>query len=256
MKSNINPFIHLHVQPFQIQEKGADQQAIAFIQTNDKNKSGGLDDQELVDAGGLLGQQKIMTPQEMERLRLLFPSIAGSDELSAMELTQARLVMDNTIRGGDGIITDDETQAFEQNLLANIQGRPEMGQAINYNNLFQFGEGAGVHDKLAPSAIEKQDALQYNIVAGEDKKSTVQLMIEHDEILSGLMAIIEKMNDDGAGLSNFNMGGGAALGPDPGGLVAALGQKLGGMLEQTAIKQAPKPDGLMSLLPTSPSQGF
>jgi hypothetical protein len=41
MKSNINPISHLHVQQaFQIQENAADQQAIAFIQTNDKNKNG------------------------------------------------------------------------------------------------------------------------------------------------------------------------------------------------------------------------
>jgi hypothetical protein len=254
MKSNINPFSHLHLQPFQIQENGADQQAIAFIQANDTDRSGGLNPKELIDAGGLLGQQQGMTPQEMERLKLLFPSIAGSDELSAMELTQARLVMDNTIKGGDGKITTEEQQAFEQNLLQNIQGRPKMGQAINYNNLFQFGEGAGVHGKLAPSAIEKQDGVQYNVVAGEDKKSTAQLMIEHDEILSRLMAIVENMNDDGAGLSNFNPGGGAAMGPDPGGQVSVLGQKLGIMLEQTAIKQAQKPGEMGGLLPISPSQ--
>jgi hypothetical protein len=233
MKSNINPFSHLHLQPFQIQENGADQQAIAFIQANDTDRSGGLNPKELIDAGGLLGQQQGMTPQEMERLKLLFPSIAGSDELSAMELTQARLVMDNTIKGN-----------------------PQMGQAINYNNLFQFGEGAGVHGKLAPSAIEKQDGVQYNVVAGEDKKSTAQLMIEHDEILSRLMAIVENMNDDGAGLSNFNPGGGAAMGPDPGGQVSVLGQKLGIMLEQTAIKQAQKPGEMGGLLPISPGEGF
>ncbi|MFN9691292.1 MAG: hypothetical protein ACK551_04245 [Vampirovibrionales bacterium] len=254
MKSNINPISHLHVQQaFQIQENGADQQAIAFIQANDKDGSGDLSQEELTAAGGFLGQQA-MTPEETERLKLLFASVAGSNGLSAMELTQARLVMDNTIKGGDGKITTEEQQAFEQNLLQNIQGRPQMGQAINYNNLFQFGEGAGVHAKLAPSAIEKQDAVQYNVVAGEDKKSTAQLMIEHDTILSRLMAIVENMNDDGARLSNFNPGGGAAMGPDAGGQVSVLGQKLSGMIEKTATIQAQKPGGMGGILPISPSQ--
>jgi hypothetical protein len=256
MKSNINPFSHLNgQQPFQIQEKAADKQSVEFITAHDTDRSGDLNIEELSAAGGFLGQQA-MTPEETERLKLLFASVAGSNGLSAMELTQARLVMDNTIKGGDGKITTEEQQAFEQNLLQNIQGRPQMGQAINYNNLFQFGEGAGVHAKLAPSAIEKQDAVQYNVVAGEDQKSTAQLMIEHDEILSGLMAIIEKMNANGAGLSNFNPGSGAAMGLDPGGQVNLLYGKLKKGLEQTADIQARKPGTLNDILPISPSEGF
>jgi hypothetical protein len=81
-------------------------------------------------------------------------------------------------------------------------------------------------------------------------------MIEHDEILSGLMAIIEKMNANGAGLSNFNPGSGAAMGLDPGGQVNLLYGKLKKGLEQTADIQARKPGTLNDILPISPSEGF
>ncbi len=252
-----NPFFNLNVnKPFQIQEDGADKQSIAFILKNDKNKSGGLDLEELIDAGGLLGQDTNMIPQAKERLQRLYPSIAGSDELSAMELTQARLVMDNTIQGGDGQITAEEQQAFEQNLENNLlQGNPKLGASINYSNLYEFGKGAGVHDKLAPSAVEKQDAFTYAVVANEDRLNTSQIMTEHDDILVKLMEALGTLNNGvGNGLSNFSMGGGAALGADPNMQVATLYQQLSGMLEQTAAIKAQKQGKLGGLLPISPSQ--
>jgi hypothetical protein len=244
-----NPFSNLNVKkPFQIQEKAADKQSVDFIKTHDTDGSGGLNLQELVDAGGLLGDQASMTPQAKEKLKRLYSSVAGSDELSAVELTQARLVMDNSIQGGDGQITAEEQQAFEQNLENNLQGNSKLGQTINYSNLFEFGKSTGVHDKLAPSAIEKKDAFGYANVANEDLLSTSQIMKEHDKIFTELMEALGTMN----GLSNLNMGGGSMVGPDPNMQVALLYQNLQGMLERTAAIQ--KKGKLGGIPPISPSQ--
>jgi hypothetical protein len=200
-----------------------------------------------VDAGGLLGDQANMTPQAKEKLKRLYSSVAGSDELSAVELTQARLVMDNTVKGGDGQITAEEQQAFEQNLENNLQGNSKLGQTINYSNLFEFGKSTGVHDKLAPSAIEKKDAFGYANVANEDLLSTSQIMKEHDDILTKLMKALGTMNNGVLG-----MGSGTALGPDPNMQVALLYQNLQGMLERTAAIQ--KKGKLGGIPPISPSQ--
>jgi hypothetical protein len=149
------------------------------------------------------------------------------------------------IKGGDGKITTEEQQAFEQNLLQNIQGRPKMGQAINYNNLFQFGEDAGVHAKLAPSAIEKQDAVQYNVVAGEDQLNTLELNDKHKQIVKYFLAALS------------NLDGGLSGGIDPSQqLLQNLKTQLEQGLKRTADLEAQKPDGLRSILPISPSQGF
>ena len=240
MKSNINPFNHLHVQPFQIQEKAADKQSVEFITAHDTDGNGDLSIEELTAAGGFLGQQA-MTPEETERLKLLFASVAGSNGLSAMELTQARLVMDNSIQGGDGQITAEEHQAFEQTLENNLQGNSKLGQAINYSNLFEFGKGAGVHDKLAPAGVEKKDAFQYAVVANEDRLNTSQIMSEHDAILTKLMDALGTMNNGmGTGLSSLGMGGGSMVGPDPNMQVAVLYNQLKNRLAQTAAIQAQK----------------
>ena len=257
MTANYNNFANLNFnKPFQIQEKAADKQSVDFIKTHDTDGSGGLNLQELVDAGGLLGDQASMTPQAKEKLKRLYSSVAGSDELSAVELTQARLVMDNTVKGGDGQITAEEQQAFEQNLENNLQGNSKLGQTINYSNLFEFGKSTGVHDKLAPSAIEKKDAFGYANVANEDLLSTSQIMKEHDKIFTKLMEALGTMNNGvGNGLSNLNMGGGSMVGPDPNMQVALLYQNLQRGLQQTAAIQAQKNGKLGGIPPISPSKG-
>jgi len=170
-----------------------------------------------------------------------------------MELTQARLVMDNSIQGGDGQITAEEQQAFEQTLENNLQGNSKLGQAINYSNLFEFGKGAGVHDKLAPAGVEKKDAFQYAVVANEDRLNTSQIMSEHDAILTKLMDALGTMNNGmGTGLSSLGMGGGSMVGPDPNMQVAVLYNQLKNRLAQTAAIQAQKKLGIKNVFSDSP----
>ena len=254
-----NPFSNLNVKkPFQIQEKAADKQSVDFIKTHDTDGSGGLNLQELVDAGGLLGDQASMTPQAKEKLKRLYSSVAGSDELSAVELTQARLVMDNSIQGGDGQITSEEQQAFEQTLENNLQGNSKLGSAVNYRNLYDFGQGAGVQEKLPPSMAEKRDAYVAGQLIKQDQEfkgqTTSKLMKDHDDILTKLMEALGTMNNGvvGNGLPSLGMGSGTALGPDPNMQVALLYQNLQGMLERTAAIQ--KKGKLGGIPPISPSQ--
>ncbi len=243
MIANYNsPFANSGVnKPFQIQEKAADKQSVEFITANDTDGDDVLSKEELTAAGGFLGQQA-MTPEETERLKLLFASVAGSNGLSAMELTQARLVMDNTIQGGDGQITAQEQETFYQNLANNIKSEKGLakGSELNYSNLFQFGEGAGVHAKLAPSAIEKQDAVQYVVAANEDQLNTLELNDKHKQIVNYFLAALSNLN---GGLS--------------GELLQSLKTQLEQGLKRTANLEDQKPDGLLrNILPISPSQGF